>query len=322
LTAFLNTKYGVWDVKRRSRRSINQTNVNPEEVKLIDIPLLDKAIQKIIKHCFDVATQKLKMSTILYQEAEYLLLDELGLANWLPSIKNSNVKTFKKSFLATGRLDAEYYQPKYDDLEKIIKKYIGGATILGKCLSEINTGEFAGEYRRRNENLAFYIRNTNISKGGITIDDNYYVDPNDFTKFVAEGDILTARVGAIGNFGTVTKELAGSVYSDNVLSLRFTKDMIPEVYTCYFSSRPNLELLYKISGGSVQPLVTQTSIKELLVPLFTNQVQKAAYSKIMKSLELQKASYALLDCAKLAVEIAIDRNEAEALKYLKSISYK
>ena len=32
LTTFLNTKYGVWDIKRRARQSINQTNVNPEEV--------------------------------------------------------------------------------------------------------------------------------------------------------------------------------------------------------------------------------------------------------------------------------------------------
>ncbi len=40
LTTFLNTKYGIWDVKRRSRHSINQTNVNPEEVKAIEIPLL------------------------------------------------------------------------------------------------------------------------------------------------------------------------------------------------------------------------------------------------------------------------------------------
>ena len=37
LAAYLNTKQGVWDIKRRARQSINQTNVNPEEVKEMDI---------------------------------------------------------------------------------------------------------------------------------------------------------------------------------------------------------------------------------------------------------------------------------------------
>lgn len=45
LCAFLNSRYGVWDIKRRARQSINQTNVNPEEVKEIDIPLLRMDIQ-------------------------------------------------------------------------------------------------------------------------------------------------------------------------------------------------------------------------------------------------------------------------------------
>lgn len=41
LTTFLNTKFGIADIRRRARQSINQTNVNPEEVKEIKIPILD-----------------------------------------------------------------------------------------------------------------------------------------------------------------------------------------------------------------------------------------------------------------------------------------
>src|SRR5699024_10261741 len=53
LTAFLNSKYGVWEVKRRSRQSINQTNVNPEEVKEIEIPLLSMEFQATITKYFN-----------------------------------------------------------------------------------------------------------------------------------------------------------------------------------------------------------------------------------------------------------------------------
>ncbi|MDR1182064.1 MAG: restriction endonuclease subunit S, partial [Bacteroidales bacterium] len=55
LAVFLNTKQGVWDVKRRARQSINQTNVNPEEVKEIEIPVLPMDFQKQIRIRFEKA---------------------------------------------------------------------------------------------------------------------------------------------------------------------------------------------------------------------------------------------------------------------------
>ena len=110
LTTYLNTKYGIWDVKRRSRQSINQTNVNPEEVKEIQIPILSKDIQNQIKTNFEKANSYRIKSIDLYSSAETLLLETLGLINFEPSAEPVNVKGFKESFLSTGRLDAEYYQ--------------------------------------------------------------------------------------------------------------------------------------------------------------------------------------------------------------------
>lgn len=40
LVTFLNSNLGVWDVKRRARISINQSNVNAQELSAIKIPLL------------------------------------------------------------------------------------------------------------------------------------------------------------------------------------------------------------------------------------------------------------------------------------------
>jgi chorismate mutase len=51
-----------------------------------------------------------------------LLLDTIGLKNFQPSRENKNIKTFSESFLATGRLDAEYYQPKYEEIISKIKQ--------------------------------------------------------------------------------------------------------------------------------------------------------------------------------------------------------
>lgn len=55
-------------------------------------------------------------SSDIYQQAEELLLTELGLKDWKPTEKSVTIKSFSNSFLASRRLDAEYYQPKYDQL--------------------------------------------------------------------------------------------------------------------------------------------------------------------------------------------------------------
>ena len=72
LTAFLNTKYGITNIKRRARPSINQTNVNPEEVKEIEIPILPMSLQIIIRKLFDEANSKRISAQSLYQGFQYL----------------------------------------------------------------------------------------------------------------------------------------------------------------------------------------------------------------------------------------------------------
>ena len=74
LATFLSTEYGISDIKRRSRQSINQTNVNPEEVKEIEIPLLGLSFQRKLKTNFDKAYECLKTSETLYAQAEQTLL--------------------------------------------------------------------------------------------------------------------------------------------------------------------------------------------------------------------------------------------------------
>ena len=73
LNIFLNCKYGVLDIKRRARQSINQTNVNPEEVKEMQIPILSMKLQNRLKEFLISTSNKEKKSKSLYYSAEKLL---------------------------------------------------------------------------------------------------------------------------------------------------------------------------------------------------------------------------------------------------------
>ena len=44
------------------------------------------------------------------------------------STSNIKIQNYNNSFLNSGRLDAEYYQAKYDDLETLIKNYNHGGS--------------------------------------------------------------------------------------------------------------------------------------------------------------------------------------------------
>lgn len=74
LTAFLNTKYGVLDVKRRARISINQSNINAEELKRIEIPLVSYDLQLQITKVFDAGFNLIQSSELKFDEAEDVLL--------------------------------------------------------------------------------------------------------------------------------------------------------------------------------------------------------------------------------------------------------
>jgi type I restriction enzyme M protein len=139
LTAFLNTKHGVLDIKRRARMSINQSNINAEELKRVEIPIVSKGFQQYVMNCFSEAFILLKESEKKYKATENILLSELGLINWQPKHQLSFVRSFSEAKEA-GRMDAEYFHPSYDDIFKAIEN-TGLACSVQELLSVCQRGK-------------------------------------------------------------------------------------------------------------------------------------------------------------------------------------
>ena len=66
-----------------------------------------------------------ELSKTRYLEAQTLLLAELGLTDWQPKQQLTFVKNFSDTERAE-RIDADYFQPKYDEIVNAIKNYSGG----------------------------------------------------------------------------------------------------------------------------------------------------------------------------------------------------
>ena len=103
----------------------NQANFSPAKFNKIKIPKIKKDIQQKIKVQVQTAYFKKQQSKHLYQEAENLLLTELGLKDH--SFSHAiTFSTTKKEVDQAGRYDAEYFQPKYDEMIEKIEQYQGG----------------------------------------------------------------------------------------------------------------------------------------------------------------------------------------------------
>lgn len=315
LTAYLNSKYGKKQLERISTGNV-QPWVSIYQIKKIKCYYLSQEFQNSIEQTMKTAKIYLDKSKESYSKAEQMLMSELDIKEQDQVPNSFSVKSLSSSYLLSGRLDAAYYQLKYDIIESSIKSYIGGYKYLGEVVEDIFTGEYTEEYFKQNKGLKFYIRSTNIEKGQVIIDENYFVDGSRFNRTVKEGDIITARVGTIGIFASIDKELDNAICSDNVICFRLPKVYCSEVYTLMFNSKLYYELFDRFSRGSVQQRLNQETLKDLIIPILRVSLQRDVHQKLMQSFSLLQQSKQLIEFCKKTIEIAIEEGEAAGLKYL------
>ena len=303
LCAFLNSKEGVRDIKRRARQSINQTNVNPEEVKEIEIPVLDMDFQLQIKEHFEKANSCRLKSLSLYKNAENQLLDELGLKDWQPVNNPVNIKQLRESYLASGRLDAEYYQPKYEDYATFIKKYKGGADELGNIctLNEKNFNPIENhEYK--------YIELSNIGNSGEITGCTISVGaelPSRARRLVHTNDVIVSSVeGSLQSVALVTDEYDQAICSTGFYVVK--SEMInPETLLVLFKSEPMQNLLKQGCSGTILTAIGRNELQNIVMPKIRKEVQTEIATYVQKSISLRNEAKQLLESAKLKVEDAI-----------------
>lgn len=314
LTAFLNCNYGVWDIKRRARQSINQTNVNPEEVKEMELPLLSMNFQNKIKTLFDYAHEDRVVSQKEYAQAENLLLKELGLNDFSVSKEAVNIKSFSESFAISGRLDAEYYQKKYDDYMNLLESYSNGFERLS-ILCNLKTVN----YKPEDKNLYKYIELSNIGVTGditgCTIENGEDL-PSRARRKVVTGDVVISSIeGSLQSCALVTSE-----YNDALCSTGFyvvnSEKINSETLLVLFKSELMQNILKQYCSGTILTAINKNEFVNIPIPIVDSNKQKQIAELVKESFKLKKQSEHLLKVAKTAVEVAIEQNEAKAMQYI------
>ncbi|MDN5054796.1 restriction endonuclease subunit S [Aliarcobacter butzleri] len=314
--SFLNSKFGQLQISRE-KVGTAQPKLAIERIRKFIIPNLDDTFQFQIETLVKSAYQKLEDSKTLYKEAEELLLKELDLVDFTPSDENISIKSFKDSFMQTGRLDSEYYQAKYDELIDHIKKAnFDKLDNIVNIKKSIEPGSEAYQY----SGIPF-IRVSNVTKFGIS-DTDIYLSKNILKEeelqklYPTKDTILLSKDGTVGIAYKIKNEKE-MITSGALLHLSIKKDdILPEYLTLVLNSLIVQLQADRDAGGSIIKHWKPSEIQEILIPIIDISIQTKIEEKIKKSFELKEESKQLLDLAKKVVEIAIEKDEEEAIKFI------
>jgi len=313
LTAYLNTKQGISEIKRRSRQSINQTNVNPEEVKEIEIPLLPMYLQEKLKANFVEANKLRNNSTKLYSEAQKILLQALGLENWQQEAKNSSVKKFL-DVQKNGRLDSEYYQPKYQEIEE--KLCENRTCRVCDCFAQNKTVSDYSKDTYKYIEIGDIDVSTGVAEYNILPTNEL---PANAKIAIKNGDVLVSKVRPNrGAVAIINYEFDDLISSGAFTVLQETGGMKKEVLQLLLRTEIYRDLLLKWNVGSSYPVIKDEDVMNLVIPVIDEAIQCEIAQKVQESFALREESNRLLEAAKTAVEMAIEKDEAAALEYLHS----
>ena len=303
LWSFLCSRFGQFQLRRLATGNA-QPYLNSIQIKRILVPW---SVEKLFdaKIVADFEARRIESET-LYSEAQQLLESELGLDK--VSFEKPVAYTARFSEIAgNGRNDADYFQPKYRQLDTLVAKY---PVARIKSLSEkLETGIYSASYT---QNGRPYIRGTDLSGG--FIEENGILRSSAIrptvNAVVNEGDILVTRVGSIGVCGIVEHDFSGSFFSDNLIRIRLNEDRkkthSPHCLNLLLNTTYGQMQMLRYSRGSVQQRLNQSQLAQIPIPCIPWDAQQEIEKLLLRHRTAKKASISFLNQAKARVEQLIE----------------
>lgn len=310
LVAFLNSEYGRREIERFSMQS-NQANFSPAKFRQIKVPLLGDELNSRVEELTYRAYKGNEKAKSLYADAENQLLVELGFAKWSPPGDGVSVKSFSET-VSVGRIDAEYFQSRFDEIEAQIRTRV--AEVL--CAADVL---IKGLCKSEDEKMERYIELADIGASG-TVESctkaEFAVLPSRARQRVSEGQVIVSSIeGSLKSCALITPEFDGALCSTGFH--RFQTDKInPETLLLLFKSWPIQELLKRGCSGTILSGISADSLANVPLPILPRRVQSSLADKVRESFRLRNENKRLLDLAKSAVELAIEKGEDAAMKQL------
>lgn len=301
LIAFLNSAYGRFQSVRESTGNV-QLNLFIDKIKELRVPKKNNSrIAQLVRN----ALEELDNSKILYQQAEDLLLEELGLKDFQVEDDLSFVVNLS-DVKSANRVDAEHFQPKYNKLLDKIKQT--GGQVLTDVIKNVNV-KF-DPLKMPDETFKYVeLANINFSIGII---DGYSEvlgkeAPSRAKRLLKSGDVIVSSVeGSLEKVALVDETQDGYLASTGFFQFRSEK-ILPEALLVLAKSIVMQWQLKKHCAGTILTAVPNESLQKMFVPTISKPTQQKIAELVRKSHEARKKSKQLLEEAKRKVEEMIEK---------------
>jgi len=306
LAVFFNTSLGKNLIIRGTYGAL-QPEVSPNYIKGIPVPVLSKDLMIKTEELFFKSQDLLKQSYTFYSQAENFLLEELGLKDFKPRYEKTYTANLSSAFSAY-RIDAEYFQPTYDEVVKKIKNYKNGFSKLLKHVENVKPDFDPTKYPDK----AFsYVELADIDTSIGVIHSTSEIKgeqaPSRARRILRKNDVIVSSVeGSLEKVALVSKEYEGSLASTGFFQLRPRK-ILPEVLLVLSKSTVLQIQLKKACAGTILTAVPNEYLKRILIPILPNEFQQKIASLVRQSHEARRKAKELLDEAKRKVEKAIEK---------------
>lgn len=310
LFVFLLTSYGKEQTIRIARQT-EQFNMNLIEVGCFRVCVPRLIFQQHISRVVISANSLENKAQKLYSTVQKKLSEKLYYCE-TRNKENFAVKTLSDSFSA-NRIDAEYYQPKYEQYEKNIKKNKTGFTFI-KTEFDLVTEKCD---RRLNHYQYIEIGDIDIWEGIANFCNISTEKLPDNAKIMTKAnDILVSTVRP--NRGAVAiLEQDDLLVSGAFTVLREKGDYPKEVLQVLLRSEMYRDWMLRYNVGTSYPVIKDNDILNLPIPILDEELKKEIVNSVQESSKLRKKAKKLLDIAIKAVEMAIETDEETAIAWLK-----
>lgn len=307
LWLFLHSSNGQ-SLLLRIASQTGQPHLTLPSISMIRIPLLKE--QGEFEDIFNQSILLLGNSVEMLIRAENLFLEKLELSDY----QIENVLSFIVNLSEVNdvnRVDAEYFQPKYD---KIIKKLeVNQLVPLVANFEIIKSKNF--EYNEEGEIGVIKTKQLGKQTLNFEVEDRTKKETTQKEKLpiLKNLDVIFASMG-VGSLGKV------SIYYEFESEEKYTVDstlrifrpknntILSEVLTIYLNSMVGQELIYKyIVGSSGIINIYDNYLESFPIPLLDKNIQQKIAELVRKSHEARKKSKELLEEAKRKVEEMVEK---------------
>ena len=319
IAVFLKSIFGQMQINRFIRGAV-QKGLLLEDADQLMLPLIDEELSCVIQKTVIEAYDLEQKSSTLYLSAMDVINKLLHIDIVEASKQSTYCKTLSNSFRLTGRLDAEYYQPKYDELFNQLSKFktkrLGGENGIVSMQKSIEPGSDAYQ----DKGIPF-VRVSDVSKFEISKPEIHLSEENiqNVSELYPKKDtILFSKDGSVGIAYKIDKDekmiTSGALLH---LTVRNVSEVLPDYLTLVLNS-PIVQLqAERDSNGAIIQHWKPSEIENVVIPILDINIQKEIASKVQESFALRHRSEQLLEFAKQAVEMAIEQDGKIALEWLK-----